>query len=89
MIKDGVEINNVQWQYMIKDNFSKLTFMHKKLTYVVKYIYAPNKDSHKENKITIFLQNIFDDTHDSDYDHSITMGDYNVALNHAVDTLGT
>ena len=65
--------------------------MHNKLTYVVKCLYTPNKDSvpgDDNNENTVFFKSIFDNMNDMDYDHCVMAGDYNVALNHDMDTNG-
>ena len=54
----------------------------------MKFLYAPNKDSTDDNESALFFQSIFDDTMDNNYEHVITSGDYNVALNHELDTSG-
>ena len=58
LIKDNLDINNVQWQNIIKGNFSRLTFEHNKLKYLVKCLYAPNKDmiaGNTNNESTFFF----------------------------------
>ena len=90
LIRDNLEISNVQWQNIIKEHFSRLTFEHNKLKYLVKCLYAPNKDMIVDinNENTIFFKSIFDDSNDMEYDHCVMTGDYNVALKHEIDTNG-
>ena len=40
------------------------------------------------NESTAFFQKVFDDSNEDQFTHKLTVGDYNVALNHAADTLG-
>ena len=74
-----------------KGNFSRLTFKHNKLKYLVKCLYAPNKDlitGDMNNENTIFFKSIFDDSNNMEYGHCVMAGDYNVALKHEIDTNG-
>ena len=78
LIRDILEISNVQWQIVIKGNFSRLTFEHNKLKYLVKCLYAPNKDMiacDMNNENTIFFKSIFDDLNDMEYDQCVMAGD--------------
>ena len=64
LIKDTLDINKILWQNMIKGNFSRLTFVHKEQRYLIKCLYAPNKDSVEsdiKNERTKFLKEVFDD----------------------------
>ena len=38
------------------------------------------------NENTIFFKSIFDDSNYMEYDHGVMAGDYNVKLNHEIDT---
>ena len=50
LIKDGVELKNLEWQNIIQGNLSKLTFTFKHKKYAVNCLYAPNKDSSENNE---------------------------------------
>ena len=45
-------------------------------------------DSETEGYSVIFFKTIFNDSNDSDFDLSIMAGDFNVAPDHNMDTLG-
>ena len=82
---------NIDFQNIIKGNFSKLTFNVKNESVQVKCIYAPNNDinlSGRENESRVFFQKVFDDTNENKYTHKITLGDFNIALNHMYNTSG-
>ena len=58
---------------------------------LVKCIYAPNKDMNpndQNNESTAFFQKDFDDANKDQFTHKVIVGAYNVAINHAADTLG-
>ena len=40
------------------------------------------------NESTAFFQTVFDDLKEDQFTHKIIVGDYNIVLNHAADTLG-
>ena len=41
-----------------------------------------------DNESKTFFQTVFDDTNEEEFTHKITVGDFNVALNHDYDTSG-
>ena len=56
---------------------------------LIQCIYAPNDDmtnSEKDNYSNTFFKTVFDDSMDLDYNIKITMGDFNVAPDHKMDT---
>ena len=58
---------------------------------MVKCIYAPNKDMNindPNNESTVFFDKFFDDSNEDHFTHKFIVHDYNVALNHAIDTSG-
>ena len=58
---------------------------------LVKCIYAPNKDRNNtspENESNTFFKKVFDDSNEEHFTHKIIVDDYNVAVNHDIDTLG-
>ena len=62
----------------------------KEVNIFLKCIYVPNEDSipnNLENESTKFFNTIMNDT-DEDNTHKLTVGDFNVALNHEADTVG-
>ena len=86
-----MDISEVKMENKIKDNYSRLTFTHCKQCYLVKCIYAPNKDSIPDddmNKSTSFFRGILNDDNDKDFDHFISVGEFNVAPNHDNGTSG-
>ena len=53
--------------------------------------YAPNKDmtnNETDNYSNIFFKSVFDDSFDSEYDVTLMVGDFNVAPDHNMDTMG-
>ena len=63
----------------------------KGMNILFKCIYAPHEDSipkNIENESTKFFNTIMDDTDEDKYTHKLTVGDFNVALNHEADTVG-
>ena len=51
-------------------------------------MYAPNKDSSENNESETFFRAVFDDSQDNNVQHTINVGDYNVAPEHNIDTAG-
>ena len=91
LIKNDTPISNIEWENIIPGNFSKLSFKAEDQTVLIKCIYAPNDDSNRNddnNKSTKFFRQMMDDTGEEEYNHRITTGDYNVVLNHNIDTSG-
>ena len=89
--RDGTCIENIEFQNIIKGNFSKLTFNMKNEYVLVKCIYALNDDinlSGPRNESRVFFQNLFDDTNEEKYTHKVTLGDFNIAPCHMYDTSG-
>ena len=89
LIRDGTPIENINFQNIIKGNFSKLFFKVKNESVVVKCIYAPNIDMNMtglENESRAFFKEVFDNSDEDKYRHKITLGDFNEALNHMNDT---
>ena len=39
-------------------------------------------------KVTLFSKEVFDDSNEDKFTHKVTIGDFNVAINHTNDTLG-
>ena len=74
---------------MIKGNFYRQSFVHENLKYLVKCLYAPNKDSIMDdphNESTAFFKNMIDDTLDNNFHHCILTGNYNITINQDMDT---
>ena len=88
LIKDGVELENLEWKNIIQGNISKLTFTIKHEKCPVNCIYAPNKDFSENNESETFFRAVFDDLQDNNIQHTINVGDYNVAPEHNIDTAG-
>ena len=67
---------------ILQGNYTQLTFVIGVLKILVKYIYALNDDMtncHNDNYSNTSM--------DLDYNVKITVGDFNVAPNHGMDTL--
>ena len=78
LIRDATPLENIQFQNIIKGNFSKLTFNLKDESVLVKCIYAPNNDMNltgPDNESKIFFQKVFDDTNENNYTHKIWFDD--------------
>ena len=89
LIKDNTPVTDLEWENVIPGNFSKLSMVIKGKKVLLKFIYAPNKDSIQndpENESTKFFNTIMDDTDEDVYAHKLTVGDFNVARNHDADT---
>ena len=55
----------------------------------MKCLYAFHKDlvvDNNNNKSTYFFRNIFDDLEEGEYDNTIMARDYNLAINHNINT---
>ena len=55
LIKDGVELENLEWRNILQGNLSILTFTFKHKKFAVNCMYAPNKDSSENNKSETFF----------------------------------
>ena len=58
---------------------------------MIKCIYAPNEDMTNrevDNESNTFFKTVFNDENDDMYDLKITVGDFNVAPKHEMNTLG-
>ena len=88
LIKDGVELENLEWQNIIQGNLWKFTFTFKHNKYAIECLYASNKDSSQNNESETFFWAVFDDAQDSNIQHTINVGDYNVDPVHNMDTGG-
>ena len=93
MIKDSFVGKNLDFCNILKGDYSRLTFTMGGFKVLIKCCYAPNGDmaafdSESEGYSDIFFKTIFNDSSDSDFDLSIMAGDFNVAPDHNMDTLG-
>lgn len=89
LMKDFLKVKNIWWQPIIKRNYAKLSFELNKWKYLVKCLYAFHKDlvvDNNNNKSTYFFRNIFDDLEEGEYDNTIMARDYNLAINHNINT---
>ena len=55
LIKDGIELEDLDWQNTIQGNISKLMFTFKKENYAINCLYVPNKDSAENNESEAFF----------------------------------
>merc|ERR1711895_332248 len=86
----GKELN---FETILRGNYSRLNFTMRGFKVLIKCCYAPNRDmasfgSDIEGESDVFFKTVFDDKDDTEYDVAITAGDFNVAPDHKVDTLG-
>ena len=91
LMRDTLDVTDIEWQNVIKGNYSRLTFTYNKQRYLIKCIYAPNKDSmeyDENNESNKFFKEVIKDNGDMEYEHIIMAGDFKVAPNHAEDTSG-
>ena len=75
---------------ILQGDYTQLTFVIGVLKILVKYIYALNDNMtncHNDNYSNTFFKTVFENSMDLDYNVKITVGDFNVAPNHGMDTL--
>ena len=92
LIKDSLPVTDIKIENIIKGNYTKLTFKLKDQKILIKCIYAPNKDmtnNEVDNESNIFFKTVFNNKNDDEYDLKITVGNFNVAPKHEMDTLGS
>ena len=88
---DNTPIPDIGWENIIPGNFSKMTFKSEGQSVLIKCIYAPNEDSNPNddnNDSSKFYKEVLDDTDEERFDHRLIAGDYNVAIDHKLDTSG-
>ena len=93
LIKNSFVGKNLKFSNILKGDYSRLTFTMCGFEILIKCCYAPNGDmasfnSESEGYSDIYFKTIFDDSNDSKYDLSIMAGDFNVAPDHNLDTMG-
>ena len=93
LLKDSFPAKNKKIENIICCDYTWLSFVVHNTKISIKYCYVPNEDmtciaSGSENYSNKFSKTIFDDLLDSNYDVSIMVGDFDVALDHNKDTLG-
>ena len=62
--KDSLDITDVKLMNVLRGNYSRLSFTHNKERYLVKCLYAPNKDSSEDddsNESSTFFAEVFKD----------------------------
>ena len=84
LVKDGVEISNTKIFNVKTGNYSKFGFVYKNKRYLLNCIYSPNDD--REAKA--FYEIVFQDDDYNNHKHVLYVGDYNVPLDHDLDTSG-
>ena len=80
LIRDGTPIENINFQNIIKGNFSNLSFKAKNENVLIKCIYAPNIDMNTtglEKESRAFFKQVFDDSDEDKYIHKVRLGDFN------------
>ena len=93
LVKDAFSGKNLEFNNILKGDYSRLTFTMCGFKVLIKCCYAPNGDmaplnSESEGYSDTFFRAIFDDSNDTEFDLSIMAGDFNVAPDHNLDTLG-
>ena len=91
LFKDSLPVKDIHFENIIDGNFSKLTFKVKEFSILIKCLYAPNEDMPKgesENLSSKLFKSVFNDENEEEYDIKAVVGDFNVALNHNMDTAG-
>ena len=91
LVKNNTPISDIGWENIIPGNYSRLTFKAEGQSVLIKCIYAPNEDSNPKdtnNESSHFYNLVLDDTDEDRYDHRLIAGDYNVAIDHNLDTSG-
>ena len=91
LVKDNTPITDIGWENVIPGNYSRFTFKAEGQQILIKCVYAPNEDSNpndNENESSKFYKIVLDDKDEEIYDHKIITGDFNVALEHDLDTNG-
>ena len=66
-----------------------MTFKSKGQSVLIKCIYAPYEDSNPNddnNDSSMFYKEVLDDTDEERFDNRLITGDYNVAMDHKLDT---
>ena len=84
-MKDDLEVKYVEFENIITGNLSHLKFMFVYKKYLINCVYAPNEDFNNDDTKRIF-KDVFNDSYFQDYNHIMYVGDFNVALNHELDT---
>ena len=84
LIRNDTPITDIEWENVIPGNFSKLSFKANKDIFLI------NAYTHLIKTVTqmTIKTKVMDDTGEEEYNHRIITGDYNVALNHNLDTSG-
>ena len=86
-IKDDLGVDDVVFKNIITGNLSHLNFKLMDERYLINFIYAPNEDlSNDDTKM--FFKVCFDNSYFHKYNHVLYAGNFNVALNHKLDTSG-
>ena len=82
LIKDYVDISDMKFTNIIVGNFSKLEFTLKNERYLLNHIYSSNDDK----EVKVFYEVVFQDDDYNNYKHILYAGDFNVPLNHDLNT---
>ena len=93
LIKDSFAGKNLKFCNILKGDYSRLTFTLCGFEVLIKCCYAPNMDmasfdSESQGYSDTFFKKLFDDSKDSEFDLVIMAGDFNVAPDHNLDTMG-
>ena len=91
LFKDSLPAKKIKFENILKGDYSRLTFVVNSVKILIKCCYAPNKDmtnSETDNYSNTFFKSVFDDSLDSEYDVTMMVGDFNVAPDHNMDTMG-
>ena len=91
LLKDSLPAKNIKIENILEGDYSRLTFVVNSAKILIKCCYAPNKDmtcNGADNYSNTFFKTVFDDSMDSEYDVTLMVGDFNVAPDHKMDTMG-
>jgi exonuclease III len=82
LVKDSCPITDIESTVIFPGNITKFNFTHKGEKFSTGTLYAPN------NKDIHFFETLFKDKLDTDADHTMYLGDWNISLSQQMDTHG-
>ena len=93
LFRESLPVKNILVDNKLKGDFTRLSLEWGCSKVLIKCCYAPNEDSpaldsEHDNYLSEFFREVFDDSDDSDYDIILMAGDFNVAPDPNMDTLG-
>ena len=82
LVKDLCPITDIESTIIFPGNLTQLNFTFKGKKFALGALYAPNE------KDIIFFKTLFKTQLDTEIDHTIYLGDWNIALSQQMDTQG-